>query len=374
MTEPSEYFVNKRPDKTYVSKRIRFVSAEGSSAPTMRIASKVFDPAESFSFIQEGGELVLRVTPGEREEIVARFFEDDRKIFRLVIQKFVRSTGRPQRVYFSFSGQEIHKLLESEEYPEYSFPNDDKINITDRELQRILSTGQLNHLFQENQDAVVALLSSQVTKSDVVALGYRKEQLERFRKLLFEPSFFESESQRVGGSGERVWQQFFEANKWVFGYGLTYLFLSSLDERKLEQMVAGSDLLERGKRADAILKSKGAVEALCLVEIKKHSTPLLKTSQYRPGCWAPSDELAGGVAQAQVTVDLTMKKVIDKLEPTSKDGDPTGEQIFSYEPRSVLVIGSLGEFQDRSRRKYREIPIVRTISAPYGKARRGDFR
>ena len=151
--------------------------------------------------------------------------------------------------------------------------------------------------------------------------------------------------ERLNTTEERQWQEFFEANKWIFGYGLTYLFLSSLDERKLEQMVVGSDIFGKGKRADAILKSRGAVEALCFVEIKKHTTELLKNTPYRPACWAPSDELAGGIAQAQITVELTMKKIAEKFEPKNSLGDPTGEQIFSYHPRSILVVGSLGQFK-----------------------------
>ncbi|MBA2301138.1 MAG: DUF4263 domain-containing protein [Acidobacteria bacterium] len=42
---------------------------------------------------------------------------------------------------------------------------------------------------------------------------------------------------------------------------------------------------------------------MCFVEIKAHTTPLLQNAPYRPGCWAPSEHLAGGVAQVQGTVE-----------------------------------------------------------------------
>ncbi len=73
-----------------------------------------------------------------------------------------------------------------------------------------------------------------------------------------------------------MWQMFFEENKWLFGYGLSYFFMSSLDGRGLEQTITGADLWGDGKRPDAVLKTRGFVQALCFVEVKKHNTELLK--------------------------------------------------------------------------------------------------
>jgi hypothetical protein len=126
--------------------------------------------------------------------------------------------------------------------------------------------------------------------------------------------------------------------------GSLIFFCRTLDERKLELAVSGNDLWQRGKRADGVLKSRGAIATLCFVEIKKHSTPLVRSHQYRPSCWAPSDELAGAVVQCQVTVEQVIRKAIEKLEPLNQSGDPTGEQIFTYQPRSFLIVGSLDDF------------------------------
>jgi hypothetical protein len=363
MTDEIEYFENKRPNKTYISKRITPTSLDGREGRPIRIASKVFDSKEAHAFVQEHGQVILRVTPGQREEVKARFFEDDRGLFGLVIQRFTRSRGKPLSLSFSFYGDELTRLLKFlGNLRDIHFPDGEKVNVTDEELQRLLSSGQLHKLLVENQDAVLQLLRSEITKSDLVSLGYRKQQLERFRRLLFETDFFSSERIRLNATEEGLWQDFFEANKWIFGYGLTYLFLSSLDERKLEQIVVGSDMFGKGKRADAILKSRGAVEAMCFVEIKKHTTELLRSTSYRPACWAPSEDLAGGIVQAQVTVELTMKKIAEKFEPTSPVGDPTGEEIFSYHPRSILVVGSLGQFKSANGiniEKYRSFELYR---------------
>lgn len=148
----------------------------------------------------------------------------------------------------------------------------------------------------------------------------------------------------------------------MFGYGLTYIALASLDERKLEQTVSGFDFSSKGKRTDALMKTKGAIEALCFVEIKAHTTPLLQADAYRGGCWAPSDDVAGGVAQVQGTVEMAIRRLAEKVEPTRHDGTPTGEQLFVFQPRSFLVVGSLQELRSEhgvNVEKYRSFELYR---------------
>jgi antiviral defense system Shedu protein SduA len=361
MTEDYEYHRNKRPDKTYVSKSLSFGQQ---SDRRFRIASKVFDSPEAHDFALEHGEHVIRITPGRRQEIVAKFYEDNRGIFVLTIQRFTPGTGVPHQTSFSFIGDEIPRLIEFiSNLQLIAFPNANGLNVTDADLQKLLlSPEQVRSLIVQNQELVLELASSEITKSDLIALGYRKKQLDRFQKLLCDPDYFEQEKRSGGTTDEGVWQHFFESNKWIFGYGLTYIFLAGLDDRKLEQVVVGHTFTDRGKRADAVMKTKGAIEALCFVEIKKHSTPLLKATHYRAGCWSPSDELSGGVAQLQGTIEQAVRKLSDKLEIHTDNGDPTGEHLFSYQPRSFLVVGSLSEFEIQNginRDKYRSFELFR---------------
>lgn len=65
---------------------------------------------------------------------------------------------------------------------------------------------------------------------------------------------------------------------------------------------------------------------------------------YRGECFAPSDDLSGAVAQVQGTVASAVKELSDKLEIKDHQGNPTGERIFNYQPKSFLVIGDLSEF------------------------------
>jgi hypothetical protein len=133
----------------------------------------------------------------------------------------------------------------------------------------------------------------------------------------------------------------------------------------------GHDVSGKGKRADALMKTKGAIEALCFVEIKAHTTPLLQNSPYLPGCWALSEHLAGGVAQVQGKVENALRRLAEKIEPATDDGEPTGEELFAYQPKSFLVVGRLDELRsDRgvNIEKYRSssstvvIPMARRSS------------
>jgi hypothetical protein len=367
MTEEYEYHQNKLPDKTYISKSLAFSSQ---SERRFRIASKVIDSPESYSFALEKAEHVIRVTEGGRQEIVAKFFEDNRGVYVLTLQRFTTDTGAPHKTYFSFIGDEIPKLLEFiSNLQLVQFPSKERVNVTDNQLKRmLLSTDQVRNLMVQNQDVVLELARSEITKADLVALGYRRKQLERFEKLLFDADYFEKERREANCQPEALWQKFFEKNKWIFGYGLTYVFVSGLDDRALEQVVIGYDLTTPGKRADAVMKTRGAIEALCFVEIKKHTTALLQEEHYRSGCFAASEDLAGGIAQIQATAALAAKKLASKLEFKDAEGNPSGETVFTHQPRSFLVIGSLSQFETDNginEDKYRSFELFRrNIASP----------
>lgn len=143
---------------------------------------------------------------------------------------------------------------------------------------------------------------------------------------------------------ESLWQEFFEKNDWIFGYGLNYIFTSSLDDKKLEQVVSGYSFNERGKRIDGLLKTKGLINLLCFAEIKHHETNLLEDRAYRPDCWSASKELSGAVAQVQKSVQKATQKIGEEIRIKDKDGNPTGELAYMFQPKSFIVAGTLNEF------------------------------
>jgi len=330
----------------------------------IRIASKAIASPEGYEYAREKDEVVIRHKENAATYISAKFFEDNRKITVLSIQKFMADSHKPYGSGFSFVGEEIGKFLEFiANIQSVAFASGKAINITDQELRRIaLTNQQARNLIVENEELFSEVLRSAVTKNDVVAVAYRKRQLEVFRQLLEEPEYFAELKGRKACSDEALWQQFFEKNPWIFGYGLSYIYLSGLDEKKLEQVVQGYQVGQHGKRADALLKTKGAISSLCFVEIKTHQTGLLASKAYRAGCWAPSAELAGAVSQVQGTVAYATESIRGKLTIHDPDGYPTGEEAFNYSPKSYLVVGSLSEFigeHGTNQEKFRSFELYR---------------
>ena len=288
MTSDYEYDINKRPDKTYVSKRL----PDGE-----RIASKVIDGKEGCRVLRNGGEVTLRRTPAGRKEIKATFAEDNNHVRVLTIQQFDGRSGRPHdRFHFSFVNEEIPTLIGFlESIRRMSFLDDRRVNIEDKDLRVIpVSDADLRHALVGKRELLAELARTEIDHRDIVALAYRRDQLKRFDKLMNDDGYFKDERARLGKTEEALWQAFFESNTWIFGYGLSYVFLSNLVGKKLEQVVRGFSIDSRGKRVDGLLKTQALISSLCFVEIKRHDTPLLQSKPYRPGVWSPSTELVGG--------------------------------------------------------------------------------
>lgn len=215
----------------------------------------------------------------------------------------------------------------------------------------------------ENLDKMSALhaiqkkYGSNLSEEDVDVLLNRKARLEHFRKLLHEQDFFASEKKRLTKTrDEDIWQEFFESNSWIFGYGLQLVSCEGLDERKLEQTVVGTDLVDgSGKRIDALLKTKGNISKILFCEIKNHHPGLLIEKYDRPGVFVPAKELRGAVAQIQKTIHKVTMKVQQSLRPTDKDGNPTGEEILLVKPRGVVIIGVLNDFRKEGGINYEEL-------------------
>lgn len=365
-----EYFTGKLPDKTYVSKRIE------SKSPTfengimyekiipIRYASKVIDTEKNFEFIKERSEVKLRISDGERQEITAKFLEDSRGIYILQIQKFTVATGAPHKTHFSFRNDELLKLYNFiKNIPNLQIDDAKKFSITDEDLNKlILTKSQAYWIYQDNLELFKEISEQNITSEDVKNLVYRKSQLDIFEKLIYDPQFFDGEKNRLHlHSDESLWQNFFERNSWIFGYGLQFILNVPLQDKKLEQVVEGFDIVTRGKRVDALLKSRGIISSLCFAEIKTHKTALI-ANEYRPAVFPPSTELAGGISQIQKTVQSSLENLKTKISPTNSTGDPTGEELFLYKPKSFLLIGTLDQFKSEhgiNKEKFSSFEIFR---------------
>ena len=341
----SDYDTYKNPaeGKTYISPQITNQYGE---AATIRIVTRGIDQPESYEMAKEKGEILLRKTPGGKNIITAKVFETSRKIHVLNIQEYTAATGNPHKLGFAFIGDEITKLFNFiRDVQTMRFGSKRYQRLADEDIEHIeLTDSQALTMFQQNQELFTNIARTKITSQDIVAVAYRKKQLEYFEKLLFDSNYFSYVMDRSSKSAEPVWQKFFEQNQWIFGYGLGYVFLTGLDDKKLEQVVQGYNLNQHGKRVDAVMKTRGIISNICFIEIKTHNTNLLSPKAYRPGCYPPSNELAGAIAQVQGSVAAATKSLTEKILINDNDGNPTGEEIYNIQAKSYLVIGSLEEF------------------------------
>ena len=205
------------------------------------------------------------------------------------------------------------------------FAGRQRIGLDEAALKALaFSKDTLMSLVLQHHDVIAEIMSQNVTKEDIAGLAHRRKVLSHFQRLLSDNAFFSSEA-KIRGGGERVWQKFFEENHWIFGYGLLYTSLEAFRGKPLERPVAGHSISGRGKRVDALLRTRGEISAICFVEIKTHTTPLLG-QEYRREAWPVSRELAGAVAQCQRTVQSALlDSETTRHDETNDIGDPTGE-------------------------------------------------
>lgn len=188
--------------------------------------------------------------------------------------------------------------------------------------------------------SIIKQLSSsdgiKLTDEDVNQLLKRKEKLEKFERAI---------EQRV--DDESRWQSFFEANKWIFGYGLNYQIL----RQEASQPHYGGTRVDGkgGQRGDFLTSTSGDMGFTVLVEIKTPATPLLRgTKEIRSGAWSLSQELTDAVAQIEANIDTwdkrgsSLPENMDTLESKS---------VYTVQPKGIIVIGSLKELDTRNKRE-----------------------
>jgi hypothetical protein len=345
MSENDEtYFWGRVPNRTYYSKRIDTIFDR--PVWPRRFFHRIIEGKGGVIAMKVGKDVVLHEPEGGRYQIKATVYENPQRVTCLTFQKWNAKGGPNREIAFSLFGDEIQDMLQFVTSAETMvFTDEQKNKIPDRTLvQSTFDKKQIAKLLAEDPALLNAVLESDIHAQEIYSLARRKKELAYFRQMLDDADFREAEKAKANGRMEDAWQAFFEKNTWIFGYGLSYVPVSTLDDKPLKTRVAGYNVTGRGKEVDGIVKTVAAINSLCFVEIKTSETDLVK--YYRPGVFAPSTELAGAVAQIQVTVQRALEDLTEEFRPTHLEtGEPTGETLFQFQPRSFLVIGNLGEFQ-----------------------------
>ena len=197
-------------------------------------------------------------------------------------------------------------------------------------------------------EAIRTALGSTLTERDISLIANRKQELVEFEKLLTDAEYFANHRLHTKEAPEAVWQNFFERNQWIFGYGLNLIATTGMDEGKLERYTTGANIFTRsGNRIDALMRSRGFVSTLLFCEIKTHLTPLLGPLYREPATYGLHKELTGSVAQVQKTTRRALRQFSDQMaEHIKASGERTGTEYSVSRPRQVVVIGKLNQFDD----------------------------
>lgn len=140
---------------------------------------------------------------------------------------------------------------------------------------------------------------------------------------------------------EPDWQRFFENNTWIFGYGLIYQFLHTIEGNP---SLGGKDLTGKGSQeGDYLLATSAETRFTVLVEIKRPDADLVTDNKYRNRTYEFGEDLTGGVAQLQqqcwrwATEGSRSDENRDLLE---------SQGIFTHDPRGLLVIGNTSKIRN----------------------------
>jgi hypothetical protein len=189
----------------------------------------------------------------------------------------------------------------------------------------------------------IAKSNGLIGEGDIGNLYKKKEALSVFNNLMTDNSFFSEKKKEWNKKrDEDVWQHFFETNKWIFGYGLEYVFNAPIEKDKFQQTLKGNNFNEYGKKPDGILKTLGMINFLNIVEIKTDKKDLIKTVTYRDSnVWAVSDELIGAVSQCQQYVRTSIRNLNEAIDIRKENGDRANEEVFCFSPKCFLLIGNM---------------------------------
>jgi antiviral defense system Shedu protein SduA len=340
------YTLGRTPSCTYFSK-----SFDQYGEPA-RFVVRVFDSEDQLE-VEPGGHMwVLRTSPNGRSQVKFLIRGKERNVTDIWFTRILTTkSGDKTKECIHFDGQNAERLIEMIRSLEYvPIEGGQRARVDDALMREILaSPAALTSLYRNNPDAFRQLITDDTSASDVIAVAYRRNQVEHFRQLLENSDYFDDQVKLTGtGRPEDVWQRFFEANPWILGISLTGQILTSWSSEKLEQVVAGRSVAGVGKRTDALLRTAGRIRSLVFAEFKTHRTPLLdpRKEPYRSGCYGPSADLAGGVAQLQGTVHRALTEIGERLASLAPDGSEIPDD-YSYliRPRAFLLIGSLEQLR-----------------------------
>ena len=299
-----------------------------------------------------------------KHKLIKQFVLDDRKLVRYICQVTLIKKGDKftPRLAFSIRDKSENKILsQSENETEKILNIKANVNLAEchENLWKLIlflqplcnidiPQGSFSLISQGESEIVAALhgrnaesikdiikqLSSTeglfLSQADINQLLKRKEKLVEFEEALVSHK-----------SDESWWQDFFEQNKWIFGYGLNYQILR---QEQAQPHYGGTAVSgSGGQRGDYLTSTVGGINFTVLVEIKAPSTPLLQGSdEIRNGAWSLSKNLTDALSQIEANIHTWEKEGSEQRHNRDRLEDVN---VYTVQPKGILILGSLDEIK-----------------------------
>jgi hypothetical protein len=344
MSEDLKFFRLRHGAKTWISKVFTYGAH---TSERLRNVRMVMEGSDVLHVGEVEGALCLRLSGEKRKtQVTAVVTQDERAVRRLTLQSFQSRKGDWYQGYeehtFSFRSDEFRRLLAFLDRIAFiDLSNEDRFDIED------ISTGtgrkaiidaadrgiveRIRAMSGDDREAFLSALQGSLSTEEVNILLGRRQALEEFERQF-----------RNGGWSEREWQDFFERQPWVFGYGLDYRIMRTFD-REMTVSGGGTDNRERPV-VDFLMSFK---DYIVLVEIKRPDTPIFRVRQggggSRAGTRAFSADFTGAVSQI-LEQKAEWLAFAGSGEHFTRDGTRRLE-ARTRNAKTILVIGSRGEFE-----------------------------
>ncbi len=338
-----EYFNLRKQGKTYIS---RVFSFNASNPEPIRNVRMVLEGGDQVVLGEIEGALCLRLTGNVRKtQVTALVTQDEKRIKRVSLQRFSSRSGGwfegTSKDEFTFRSDEFERLVafltqigfidlsnqDTFQIEDISTKPGPKaiIDASDREIVE-----RVRNMSPADRDNLLRAMQATLTHDEINILLGRRQALEEFETQLVRGLWSEAE-----------WQDFFDRQQWVFGYGLDYRIMRQFDR---EMKVGGGGIDNKDQPKVDYLMS--FTDYTVLVEIKKPNTPIFKQSRGgRAGTWEFSAEFMSAVSQI-VEQKAEWLAFSQQGEHFNRDGT---ERLSARtrNSRSILVIGSKDEFGSR---------------------------
>jgi len=338
-----EFFKIRVAGKTYLSKV--FDRPGSINDEKLRFVRMVLVGSDELLLGEIEGALCLRLTGEKRKTQVSAIVTSDHKgIRRLTLETFKSRAGGwyegTEKEEFTFRGEEFARLLQFLEQIKFIDPSNQNTHqiedistgtgrkaIIDADDRTLIA--RLKSLPREQRAGALAELQDDLTAEEINILLGRRKGLEQFEREM-----------GAGDWAEASWQDFFDREQWVFGYGLDYRVMRTFDR---EATVGGGGTDNRNKPLLDFLQT--FKDYTVLVEIKRPDTPIFKRTsggKSRAGTWEFTSQFVSAVSQI-----LEQKAEWAAFAQNGENYNRQGVELAARtrNAKAILVFGSSEEFE-----------------------------